>query len=135
MYESTPSPAPARLPPAARGRRWWPLLVAAGVVCLAVGLAWYTTFHKEVSGAEQTVRASLLISRHEPNLLGDAAGKRLGEEADFDAYRCTHVSLVRSRLVLLAALRQPNVAALSIVQETTDPVAWLEKELRVGFPE
>jgi uncharacterized protein involved in exopolysaccharide biosynthesis len=49
---------------------------------------------------------------------------------DSDDYQKTQMALLRSRLVLNAALREPSVANLP-----TDPVAWLEREIRIESPD
>ncbi|MBL8798793.1 MAG: polysaccharide biosynthesis tyrosine autokinase, partial [Planctomycetia bacterium] len=53
--------------------------------------------------------------------------------ADFQNYQRTQIALVKSRFVLNAALRHPEVAALPLVRERLDPVVWLQKELLVDF--
>jgi hypothetical protein len=62
---------------------------------------------------------------------GNAA---LGDE-EFAQFRGTQAALLRSRLVLNAALRNKDVSGLAVVREQTDPVGWLEKRLRIDFPE
>ncbi len=62
-------------------------------------------------------------------------------EADenFEYYQQTQAALVRSRMVLKAALSQAKegqtpVAELSIIRSSPTPLAMLEKELKVDFP-
>ncbi|HYV36565.1 MAG TPA: hypothetical protein VE988_12710 [Gemmataceae bacterium] len=57
------------------------------------------------------------------------------DKEEFDGFQKTQVAMVKSRLVLNSALREPKVAALAVVREQTDPVAWLEKKLIVDFPD
>jgi hypothetical protein len=102
-------------------------------MCVAVGVGLYFQFQfQTLSDTEEVVRAKLLVPRNEPNLMGDAGGKR-SSQADFNPR--TQVAMVRSRLVLKSALKSPSVAALSVVVEQADPIGWLEKNLRVGFPD
>jgi polysaccharide biosynthesis transport protein len=57
---------------------------------------------------------------------------------NFQNYQATQIALIKSRLVLNAALREPRVAALSGIQTSRDPVAWLEAAIRIdsgGSPE
>jgi hypothetical protein len=49
------------------------------------------------------------------------------------SYRFTQGALLKSRVVLVAALRPQKVAELNIVKEQTDPVAWLDEQLTVDF--
>ena len=53
-------------------------------------------------------------------------------QSDFQSFRQTQIALLKSRLVLNAALRQPKVAELPVVRREADPVAWLEKELKTA---
>ena len=41
--------------------------------------------------------------------------------------------VIKSRPILLAALKRPDVAGLNIVRDREDPVAWLEENLKVAF--
>jgi polysaccharide biosynthesis transport protein len=59
--------------------------------------------------------------------------KRGGVDGDLQNHQRTQVAMLRSRLVLNSALRDPKVAKLSIVQEQTEPVEWLEKEVEGDF--
>ena len=45
----------------------------------------------------------------------------------------TKSALVKTRLVLNSALRNPKVASLAIVHEQIDAVTWLEKEIQADF--
>ncbi len=53
---------------------------------------------------------------------------------ELEVYRRTQAALVKSRLVLNAALRKPEVAGLEIVRAQADPVSWLERKLVADFP-
>jgi hypothetical protein len=52
---------------------------------------------------------------------------------DFPAYCRTQQALARSRMVLNASLRNPAVAQLAIIRAHSDPVLWLEENLRTEF--
>ncbi len=56
-----------------------------------------------------------------------------GANGDLQNHQRTQVALLRSRLVLNRALRDPQVAKLSIVQQQIEPVEWLEKEVEGDF--
>src|SRR5207244_7516449 len=49
----------------------------------------------------------------------------------FTAFMKTQMAVVKSKPVLQAALRQPQVAELSEIREHADALAWLEKWLEV----
>jgi capsular exopolysaccharide synthesis family protein len=53
--------------------------------------------------------------------------------SDFGSYQRAQVALIKSRLVLLRALRDPKVAALPTVLAQADPVAWLEDKVQADF--
>jgi capsular exopolysaccharide synthesis family protein len=50
-----------------------------------------------------------------------------------DQYQRTQIAVVKSRLVLRAALQQPEVANLPQIQAKADPVLWLEKSIKADF--
>jgi hypothetical protein len=59
-------------------------------------------------------------------------------EKEFDTYKKTQRLLVKSRFLLIAALRKPEVAKLPSVQaesKSGDAVRWLGSILRVEFPD
>jgi len=54
---------------------------------------------------------------------------------EYKIFKATQAQLLRSPVVLTAALRKPGIAALSIYQrEEADPIAWLRENLDVSFP-
>jgi hypothetical protein len=55
------------------------------------------------------------------------------DQAEADEYCRTQAAMVKSRLVFTAALRDPKVANLDILAEQADPLAWLEKNIKVDF--
>jgi RNA polymerase sigma factor (sigma-70 family) len=78
------------------------------------------------------VYALLLIEDREPQLLPEA---QRPASVDGAAFRRTQLVLLKSRPVLQAALRKPEVAGLAVVRGKADPVAWLEKNLAAVFLE
>jgi hypothetical protein len=83
------------------------------------------------AAAEPDVYALLLVEPREPRLL--PGGKRDEPAGDEAAYRRTQLVLLKSRLVLRAAVRRPEVAGLAALKEKADPLAWLEENLRAAF--
>ncbi len=51
--------------------------------------------------------------------------------SNFQNYQQTQIALIKSKMVLNAALREPKVANLPIVRSANDPVSWLEGGLKV----
>jgi RNA polymerase sigma factor (sigma-70 family) len=83
------------------------------------------------AAAEPDVYALLLVEAREPRLL--PGGKRDEPAGDEAAYRRTQLVLLRSRLVLRAALQRPEVAGLAALKDKADPLAWLEEDVRAGY--
>jgi hypothetical protein len=116
-------------------RHPWPVLLAG----LLLGLAWPAPARqgtdKGATAKQATppsVYALLHVARHPPKVLGDGPQAALdpGEPAE---YRRTQLALLRSRLVLTAALREPVIAKMPLVQQLPDSTEWLAKHLRAEF--
>jgi len=114
-------------------RRHWVLATSLGVLCaVLLGVTTYMVY-----GARYTAAAHFQIATEEPEIL-ERAGDRF-IQSRFDIYKDTQAQLVKSTGVLTAALRDPKVANLGIVQRGQnkyggDPVAWLQDRLQVTFP-
>src|SRR5262249_10503754 len=64
---------------------------------------------------------------------GGAGDQPHVSDSDYETYRQTQAVLVKSRLVLNAALRNPKVANLPLLLQQKDPVAWLKDAIQVDF--
>jgi hypothetical protein len=53
---------------------------------------------------------------------------------NFDLFRKTQITLVKSALVVKTALKRPELAAKKLLAKEEDPVRWLEENLVVDFP-
>lgn len=100
--------------------------LTVGLLCAAAAgvAAWFLTPPPKI-----TARTQLYVSAIPPNIL--FPDDRIGRHEDFVR---SQVYLIKDRFVLTAALRSPEVAELSMLQEQTDPVQWLETELKVETP-
>ena len=107
-------------------RRRWPLALGAGLLGAAVTAA--AAFFL-VPAAKYSARAMLHVNSVAPRIL--LAVRELN--ADYGAYQRTQLAMLKSRLVLNAALKQAGVAKLKVVAEQIDPIEWLEKEVQVDF--
>src|SRR5947209_5766730 len=114
-------------------RCWWGL----GLLLLLLGAA-SLSFRRDVAaeppGVQEShsVSALLRLAREQPRgLLGPASS---ASPQDFADFRQTQATLLRSKPVLWAALKDKKVAALPLVRQEADPVAWLRSALRVDFP-
>ena len=109
-------------------RRRWPF--ALGVGLLAPRRAWprsclvpITPVPVSGAGRRQSrggVRFKILFETVE-------------NKASNQAYVRNQLFLIKSRPVLNAALRQPDVAKLRAVNESVDPILWLEKNIRTAI--
>jgi hypothetical protein len=96
-------------------------------------LAWPWKVGQAVSAAEDapqakpmqerwTARALLHVALRQPRVLDDAPQDRQFERQDYSDYRQKLLLLLKSRLVLNEALRNPKVAALESVKKQGRPV-------------
>jgi len=120
----TASPEPIALLRALRRR--WPLALAAGLLGAAVTA---TVVYFLVPPAKYTARAMLHVNSVPPRIV--LALRELNPE--YGAYQRTQLALLKSRLVLNAALKQEGIAKLKVIAKQVDPIEWLEKELQVDF--
>jgi polysaccharide biosynthesis transport protein len=106
-------------------RRRWPLAVGLGLLCAAVvgGAVWYFL------PSNYTVRTLLRTSAVQPKLVFETPEGR----ADFQNYQRSQMALIRTRLVLTAALRDSKVAELRMVKSQPEPEVWLEKHLQADY--
>jgi capsular exopolysaccharide synthesis family protein len=108
-------------------RRRWPLAVLAGVVCAGTlgAAAWFA------SPAKYTAAALLRVASEERQLVFRTMDQ--GLRSDFDTYRSTQQQLLKSRFVLTAAVRNPDIAGLPMLRRERDPIAWLAENLSVAI--
>jgi hypothetical protein len=108
-----------------RLRRRWALAVLLGLFML--GLSGVGTW--VVVPEKHTAQTRLRVETPQPKLLfSSSEGIN-----NFLNYQKAQTALVKSRLVLNAALRQPKVAELTLVRAQGNPVEWLEKNLQADY--
>jgi hypothetical protein len=114
------------------GRHPWLLgmaLVALAFVVAAGALRWL------LPPGKYTAYAKLWMPDHPEVVLYPETS------TDFESFQRTQVALIRSRLVLNAALGNPKVQKLNLdavrkgPSPVEGPVEWLEKEIKVEFPD
>ncbi len=108
-----------------RPRRRWllrlALAAAAGIVAVAV--TWLL-----LPKPGHTVRTQLLVPPPRSFL------PRAGEAPlDLVAHQRHQIALLKSRLVLNSALRDPDVTQLALLEHHPEPVEWLWKQVQAGF--
>lgn len=107
-------------------RRWFPAVFLGIVVAAAAAAAvWFLYIPQYTATAMIRVAASSQSVLFPTNDRGGTS---------FDIYKATQLEYLRSRFVLVAALRQPEVAKLPSIQEQLDPVQWVAQNLSVRFP-
>lgn len=102
-------------------RRWLPAAVLGSLLGLACAVPMYVFLPK---GYEAVV---WLRIRSAPNLLGGATDMR-----EYEAYRKTQIQLLKSPVVLNAALRRPGISSLRTITDEDDPVRWLAETLETN---
>jgi polysaccharide biosynthesis transport protein len=77
--------------------------------------------------------AVLRVSMEQSNIF---EVRKTGEAANsFDLYKRTQRQLLRSPLVLSAALQQETVARLPLIAQQADPIEWLQNIVTIAFPD
>lgn len=109
---------------AALRRKWVPALLL-GLLIGGGGAAAVWFFYEPPFVAFTEVRVYEVADR----LLFDTQ-----QDAGFATYKQTQMRLVKSPVVLSAALRNPEIARLPMVRELEHPVHWLEEHLQVTSP-
>jgi capsular exopolysaccharide synthesis family protein len=108
-------------------RRRWLLAACCGVLCGAVvsAAAWFL-----VPTPKHMVRTKLRVPPGEPFLF-----KTAEQVPDLMSHQRNQIALVKSRLVLNSALRDPKLAKIQWDVGNPDAVEWLEKEVKADFLE
>jgi polysaccharide biosynthesis transport protein len=106
-------------------RRWIPATVLALTFAVLAGLL---TFLFLPRGFEAV---AWLRVRDKSGMFGAGMGR---DNAEYEAYRKTQVQLIKSPLVLMAALRRPGVSSLEALRGEEDKVGWLMRNVQVSAP-
>lgn len=106
-------------------RRWVPALVLALVFG---GLAGAATFILMPRSYEAV--AWLKVDDKDSNSIEG----RYRDASEYESFRKTQVQLIKSPLVLMAALRRPGIEALATLGSDEDKVGWLARNLIVSAP-
>jgi uncharacterized protein involved in exopolysaccharide biosynthesis len=76
-------------------------------------------------------QARLQVATQVPRILFQTVETAI--EDDYKRYQNTQLTLVKSQLVLNAALRDSGVRTYRMIREQVDPIAWLQDNLKVEF--
>ena len=107
-------------------RRHWLIAFSLGLIAASIagGLAW-----RIVPKPKYTASALIEVKTQTPVLLTETNRER----SDYRIFQSTQLALVKSRLVLTAALRKNGVGRLDSIKAVADPVDWLEEKLEAEF--
>jgi hypothetical protein len=122
------------LPP--NRKRPWRLLGLAVIVGVAFiggyGLAQFLPlegiFHKSTAVIE------IQLLRQQPGFGGEGGAQRESDQ-EFLTFGRTQAALLKSRFVLVTALKDPKIADLKTIRAQADPIKWLEENLHTDFEE
>jgi capsular exopolysaccharide synthesis family protein len=105
--------------------------LALGVALLVAGIAGPAAWF--IIAPSFKAQARLQLAAQPPKVLFQTVEtQNLGGD-DYKRFQSTQQTLVKSQLVLTAALRDPQVARRKMIREQEDPVQWLQDRLKVEF--
>lgn len=106
-------------------RRWIPATVLGVTAATLAGILTYLFLPR---GFEAV---AWLRVRDKSGMYGGGMGR---DNAEYEAYRKTQVQLIKSPLVLMAALRRPGINGLEVLRDEEDKVGWLMRNVQVSAP-
>ena len=111
-------------------RRRLPIALTLGLILggIASVIAWSV-----LPSSKYTTGSLLSVSAAPQKIVFQTVDNNLGFGNEFATYQQTQETLIRSRFVLGAALRQPGISVLPSVLNQPDPIAWLAQDLRVSY--
>ncbi|MBN2218336.1 MAG: hypothetical protein JW719_13250, partial [Pirellulales bacterium] len=109
-------------------RHWLPGLLIGVILAGACGVGTWLLLPKRY-----TARSGILVSWKKDSLLPNT--NSYVQQQEYEVFKATQAQLVRSPVVLMAALRKPGITELNIYKrEAVDSIGWLRDDLSVGFP-
>jgi polysaccharide biosynthesis transport protein len=103
--------------------RWLLILVLGGMLGAGFGAAAW-----KLVPSKYTTVASVRVSVDAPALYSSENPR---DRNDFVTYLKTQGDMMRSQVVLLAAMRDPDVSSAKMLREQVDPIRFLEEELKI----
>ncbi len=107
-------------------RRRWKMALSLGLILAAISAV---TVWRLVPREKYTAIATIHVSTSPRYIIFDPHEKL----ADYPTYQRTQVALAKSRLVIVDALRKPEIAELATIKEKIDADNWLADQLKIGF--
>ncbi len=111
-------------------RRWLPgVLIGSVLATLAASLLWI------MIPLNSEAVALLRVNMAEKQVLAGRS-RSSNDHRSFEVYKQTQAALLTSPFVLQAAIRPPEIQALSIIKSAPDdkPIALLQNEINAGYP-
>ena len=111
-------------------RRRWPLAIGGGLIAslIVAALAWFA-----IPPAKYRALGTIKVAMMRPRILFNTAE----QEAEYQIFQKTQLAQIKSRKVLDAVVRDPEVAKLEtiteLIEDEIEPVEWLEKEVIAEF--
>jgi polysaccharide biosynthesis transport protein len=112
---------------ALRRRQTLALGVAILAVLISAPIAWFA-----VPATKFKAQARLQLVAQAPKMLFRTVETDTSGE-DYRRYQLTQLTLVKSQLVLNAALLDKNVSRFRMIREQIDPIAWLQENVKAEF--
>jgi polysaccharide biosynthesis transport protein len=108
-------------------KRRWPLAAGIGILAglAAMAAAWTMIPQKG------EVYAYIQVLRNPETMMRDV---RVPDGNEFITIRNTAIEMMKSKMLLTRALRDPAIAQLPVVRKQQDPVDWLKDELQLKYP-
>ena len=112
-------------------RRRWGLAMAMGLfIATLVGGLLYLVIPVNYEAA-----AMLRVRRQVEQILPTPGRGNIVTDLDYQTYKQTQSTLIRSPYVLTAALRKEAVQQLEMIRNESNPVDWLSREISAYYPE
>ena len=105
--------------------RWAAILLLGGILGSMMALAAWKAIP-----SKYTTTAMLRVFADAPHLM---YAENQSARADLPTYLKTQATMLKSHLVISAAIRDPEIAAMPMLREQIDPVKFLEEELKLEF--
>ena len=106
--------------------RWASVVSGLAIVAIVVGVWLVPGTLPAWLGSDHTAEAWLRF-RGAP----DSMGADQTDRANYDAFRRTQFQLLKSPVVLNAALRRPGITDLETIREQEDPIGWLSRSMQI----
>jgi polysaccharide biosynthesis transport protein len=118
-------------------RRHWLAISLTGLACATLVVLFLSPYTDPWWGLKPQYEAEALLTLEAtpPKIISQTADQSVGIN-EFEYFRETQAGLVKSRFVIMAALRDPKLKARPCMQREDDrhnAIAWLTEQIKVDF--